>query len=147
MYQFEIFGVPTPQKQTRFSCRGGIPHAYDPSKKEKERIQWQVKPLAPKNALQGPLELTIWFFLPIPKATPSKRKLAMSNRVILPNIKPDIDNLAYIVTNALKNLVYEDDKQICHMRLYKLYGAEPKTVIRIRPIAQFEELGIHETDL
>lgn len=143
MFQFTVYGIPVPQKQTRFAFQGGHPHAYDPSKKDKERIQWQIKPLAPKEPILGPVELTIVFFLPIPKSTSSKKRAAMLNRVILPNVKPDEDNLAYIVTNALKKLVYDDDKQVCVKHVYKLYGAEPRTVIIVRPINQIEEVGIH----
>lgn len=145
MFQFVIYGIPTPQKQTRFAFRGGQPHAYDPSSKDKQHIQWQIKATAPKTPLLGPVELTIVFFLPIPKATSSKKRNAMLNRVLLPNVKPDEDNLAYIVTNALKKIVYDDDKQVCVKHVYKLYGAEPRTVIRVRPISQLEEIGIHES--
>lgn len=146
MYQFEIHGAPIPQKQTRFTCVGGFPRAYDPSCKDKERIQWQIKPFAPPEPLTGPIELSIAFFLPIPKSASSKNRLAMINRVILPCVKPDEDNLAYIVTNALKKLVYEDDKQVCAKHVYKFYGVDPKTVIRVRPILQAQPVGIHEND-
>lgn len=146
MYLFEIHGAPIPQKQTRFTCENGYPRAYDPSSKDKERIQWQIKPYAPKEPLKGPIELSITFFLPIPKSTSSKNRTAMINRVILPCKKPDEDNLAYIVTNALKKIVYEDDSQVCAKHVYKLYGVEPKTVIRVREILQVQAVGLHETD-
>lgn len=146
MYIFEIHGAPIPQKQTRFTCAGGYPRAYDPSSKDKERIQWQIKPFAPEEPLKGPIELSITFFLPIPKSTSSKNRLAMINRVILPCVKPDEDNLAYIVTNALKKIVYEDDNQVCAKHVYKFYGVDPKTIIRVRPILQVQQVGLHEND-
>lgn len=71
----------------------------------------------------------------------------MLNRIILPNIKPDEDNLAYLITNALKKIVYDDDKQVCVKHVYKLYGAEAKTIIKVRPIMQMEDVGLHEIDL
>jgi Holliday junction resolvase RusA-like endonuclease len=147
MFIFEIHGNPVPQKQTRFSCHGNRPHAYDPSKKDKEFIQWQIKPFAPDTPLTGPIELTIIFFLPIPKSASSKKRIAMRNRVILPITKPDEDNLAYIVTNALKKIVYEDDSQVCAKHVYKYYGADPKTVIKVRPITQIDEVGCHDNDI
>ncbi len=147
MFIFEIFGPPIPQQQTRFTCAGGRPRTWDPSKKDKEHIQWQIKPLAPKEPLKCPIELAITFFLAIPKATSSKTRLAMINRVILPNIRPDIDNLAYIITNALKGIVYDDDRQVCVQRLYKVYGEEPKTVITVREILQSQKVGIDADDI
>lgn len=146
MYIFEIHGAPIPQKQTRFTCAGGYPRAYDPSSKDKERIQWQIRPFAPPEPLKGPIELSLTFFLPIPKSTSSKKRLAMINRVILPCVKPDEDNLAYIVTNALKKIVYDDDNQVCAKHVYKFYGVDPKTVIRVRPILQAQQVGLNEND-
>lgn len=141
MFQFEIHGIPVAQKQTRFSTRGGYPRCYDPSKKDKERIQWQIKPFAPQEPLTGAIELTIGFFMPIPKGVSKKMREQMINRIILPTKKPDEDNLAYIVTNALKQLVYVDDAQVCAKHVYKFYGPEPKTVIRVRTILQAQDWG------
>lgn len=147
MFIFEVHGNPIPQKQTRCACIGGHPRMYDPGKKEKEMLIWQIKPFAPPEPIKGAIELTLTFFLPIPKATSSKNRLAMINRVILPTIKPDEDNLAYLITNVLKKLVYEDDKQICAKHVYKFYGPDPKTIIKVRPILQVQEVGYHADDL
>ena len=147
MFIFEIYGPPIPQKQTRFTCAGGKPRTWDPSKVDKEKIQWQIKPFAPKEPLTGAIELTIHFYLAIPKNTPSKTRKAMINRIILPVVKPDEDNLAYIVSNALKNLVYKDDNQVCVKHVYKFYGEKPKTVIKVREILQLDQLGYHESSV
>jgi Holliday junction resolvase RusA-like endonuclease len=50
--------------------------------------------------------------------------------------------LAYLITNALKGLVYDDDKRVCAKHVYKFYADEPKTVVRVRPILQAQPLGI-----
>jgi Holliday junction resolvase RusA-like endonuclease len=141
MFQFSIPGIPVPQKQTRFACSCGRGHCYDPSAKDKQRIQWQIKPFAPIEPFTGPVEMTIVFFLPIPKGTSSANRAKMLNRTILPNKRPDEDNLAYLVTNALKEIVYADDKQICAKHVYKFYGEEPKTIIQIVPLLQNDPLG------
>jgi Holliday junction resolvase RusA-like endonuclease len=143
MYQFTIHAPLTPQKQTQWTRSG---HSYDPSKKDKERIQWQIRPTAPEKPLAQPVELTLVFFFPIPKAASKAMRTQMLNRVILPDKRPDIDNLAYLVTNALKGIVYDDDSRVCVQLLYKFYGAEPKTVIKVRPILQAEPLGYRELD-
>lgn len=141
MYQFEIIGKPIPQKQTRFTCRCGKGHCYDPSSKDKQFIQWQIKPFAPKDLISGPIELTIAFFMPIPKGVSKTVRTQMINRAILPDKKPDEDNLAYLITNALKEIVYDDDRRICAKHVYKFYGLEPKTVIRVRQILQAQPYG------
>lgn len=142
MYKFTLSGNPIPQKQTRFTCQGGFPRAYDPSKKDLEMIQWQIKPFAPEKPLQGPICLSIYFFLPIPKSTSKARREQMMRRIILPVVKPDEDNLAYIVTNALKKIVYEDDNQICEKHVYKVYDNMPRTEITVKVIQTAERYGL-----
>ena len=143
MFQFEIFGPLCPQKQTQWTRTG---HSYDPSKKDKERMQWQIRPTAPKEPLCGPVELSLTFFFPIPKGTSKAKRTQMLNRVILPDKRPDADNLAYLVTNALKGIVYDDDSRVCVEHIYKFYGEEAKTVVQVRPILQAEPLGYREAD-
>jgi Holliday junction resolvase RusA-like endonuclease len=142
MFRFVLSGNPIPQKQTRFSCRGGFPRAYDPSKKDLEMIQWQIKPFAPNEPLMGPISLTICFFMPIPKSTSRAKVDMMMRRVILPISKPDEDNLAYIVTNALKKIVYNDDSQICEKHVYKVYDTMPRTEIIVKTIQTAEKYGL-----
>lgn len=147
MFQFELFQPLIAQKQTRWTCKCKRGHCYDPSKKDKEQMQWQIKPFAPSTPLSGPVELTLVFFFPIPKGTSKALRTQMLNRVILPDKKPDEDNLAYLVTNALKEIVYDDDRRICAKHVYKFYGPEEKTVIRVRPILQAEPLGLHADNI
>jgi len=127
MLIFEIHSKPLPQKQTRF----GKHRAYDPSKLYKQTIQWQIRPHAPKEPLQGPLTVDMTFYLPIPKGTSNILTKQMINGTSLPYKRPDLDNLAYIVTNAMKELIYHDDSQIVDLILRKRYAQEPKTVIKV----------------
>lgn len=131
MYHFEILGPPTYQKQTRFNRNGSC---YDPSSKEKQRIQWAIKPHAPSMLINCPIEMTQEFYLPIPKASPKTIYKLMLSKTIMPTKKPDIDNMAYIITNALKGIVYQDDNLICILHLYKFYSDNPRTVIKINLI-------------
>lgn len=146
MFQFEIHGVLIAQKQTRFTCPCKKGRCYDPSAKDKQMIQWQIKPFAPSVPFSGPVEVTMVFFFPIPKGVSKAVRQQMLNRVILPDKKPDEDNLAYLMANAMKEIVYDDDRRVCVKHVYKFYGPEPKTVIRVRPIAQMEPVGYRELD-
>lgn len=135
MFIFEIHSVPKPQKQTLQGVSfSGRKQFYDPSSMNKKQIQWQIAPHAPKELLQGPIEMHLTFYLPIPKQIRATERLAMINNVAKHYKRPDIDNLAYVVTNALKGVVYRDDSQICVMRLEKRYGEDPKTVIKVMEV-------------
>ena len=127
MLIFEIHSIPRPQKQTQF----GKHRAYDPSKQYKQAIQWQIRPHAPKDPLTGALHVDMTFYLPIPKGTSKILSRQMINGTALPYKRPDLDNLAYIVTNAMKEIIYEDDSQIVDLILTKRYAETPKTVIKV----------------
>ena len=123
--------LPEAQKKTKFAIRGKYPHAYDPSKKYKEQIIWQVKPYAPTKIMEGPVELELYFHMPIPKAASMIRRKQMIAGIIHHIKRPDIDNLAYVVTNALKGLVYKDDSQIVNLHVYKRYADAPKILLKV----------------
>lgn len=138
MLLFEVVGIPVPQKQTRF-LRSGI--AYNPSKKDVEQLQWQVRPYAPEKPLNCAVEMHLTFYLPIPKSTSRMARAQMLNEVILPTKKPDFDNLAYLVTNALKEIVYRDDSLVTDCIIRKRYSDRPRTIIKIIPIQQMQQVG------
>lgn len=138
MFLFEISGIPVPQKQTRFTRSG---HSYNPSSKDIQQFQWQIRPYAPSEPLVGPVEMHITFYLPIPASTSRIKRIQMMNGVILPTKKPDFDNLAYLVTNALKQIVYSDDSQVTDCIIRKRYSDKPRTVIKVIPIEDLQQVG------
>ena len=135
MILFTIEGLPCAQKQTSY----GNGHFYDPSSKQKEMIRWQMRPYAPEEPIKGPVSVDYTFFLPIPKSTSSLKKRQMILNSIHHVKKPDIDNLSYIVTNALKSLIIYDDSQICEMSLHKMYGERPRIVVKIVDLLNLKE--------
>ena len=60
----------------------------------------------------------------------------MLNHVIHHIKRPDVDNCAYLVTNALKNIFYVDDSQIIDLVLSKRFAEKPKTIVKIMPIEE-----------
>jgi len=134
MFIFEIHGDPIPQKQTQFIRASGI--AYDPSRKEREKIQWQAKPYAPLEPLIGPILVDLAFFFIPPPSSSKIRKRQMLNHVIHHIKKPDADNCAYLITNALKGIFYRDDAQIIDLHIHKRFAEKAKTVVKIVPIEE-----------
>lgn len=134
---FSIEKPPIPQKQTRFVMRGKYPRAYDPSKEDLNEIKWQAQFHAPKEPFTGPIDLDISFYLPIPKSTSGIKSRQMKANIIKHIKKPDIDNLAYLVTNALKGIIYADDSQIVKQTCSKFYSDTPRTIIKVIDINSF----------
>lgn len=127
MFIYEIHSQPRPQRQTHLGRHG----CYDPSKMHKREIQWQISPHAPKEPLRGSIEVHLTFYLPIPKHIRGIERQQMQGNIVRHIKRPDLDNLAYIVTNAMKGIVYHDDSQICRMVFEKMYSETPKTVIKV----------------
>ena len=131
MFLFTLHMEPIAQKQTRFSCRGGFPRAYNPSSKDQELVRWQMKPYAPLEPLLGPVEVRYSFFMKIPKSTSGIKRRQMLNRKIHHIVKPDLDNLEYLITNAMKGIIYRDDSQIVRKYAEKFYSDTPKVVVQV----------------
>jgi Holliday junction resolvase RusA-like endonuclease len=144
MLLFEIHIPPVPQKQTRVVQNNGFFRHYDPSGKDREKIEWQIKANAPAEPYTCPLMVELTFYLPIPKATSMVKRRQMLNNIILPMKRPDIDNLGYLVTNAMKTIIYADDSQIVDLYMHKRYGEDPRTIVKIIPIYNAEQTRADE---
>lgn len=76
--------------------------------------------------LQGDITALIEAYYKIPASIKSKTKREQMRRgIINPTIKPDTDNVAKIILDALNGIAYEDDKQIIDLRVIKRYADEP----------------------
>jgi Holliday junction resolvase RusA-like endonuclease len=141
MLIFTIDVDPEPYVKTRFYLNKSKQkiYGYNPQEKYLEQIKWQVKPYAPEVPLTSPILMDITFYLPIPKTTSGIKKRQMLNGRIYHIKRPDLDNLAYNVTNALKGIIYADDSQIIDMHFKKIYGEKPKIVVKVSEQTNIEE--------
>lgn len=124
MLFFTIPDTPVPQKQTQWTRSG---HVYNPSYKDIKRVQDIARTQYKGDPIDTPITMHLNFFLKKPKSY-SFKKAGHSLHVK----KPDVDNLAYLITNALKKIVYLDDSQIYRMEIEKQYDENPRTEIKIQ---------------
>lgn len=124
-----IPGAPVPQKQTRFA-RG---RAYDPSSKDKERIRKQLWLHAPPEVLDCAVNVAIFLHFEIPKCYTKRQIESIDRENYVHTKKPDADNCAYIITNAMKGIWIVDDSQIASLYIFKRYASNgmSKTVVRL----------------
>lgn len=123
-----IPGPPIPQKQTRF-VRG---KAYDPSSKDKERIRKYLWSSHQGGPLEVAVEVLIKLFFQIPKSYTEKERSHLEQSGYVHTKKPDADNCAYLITNAMKGLWIVDDSQIVNLHIYKRYTVgSPETVVEV----------------
>ena len=81
-----------------------------------------------------PLKVTIIAYYPIVKSTSKKKKQQMLDDLMFPTKKPDIDNIAKSILDALNKLAYRDDTQVVTLHMEKHYADEPRVEVEIEEI-------------
>ena len=126
-----IKGIPIRKGRPRFTRTG---HVYTPqATRQAERAiadAWiqSTNARAPHN---GPIMIHLQFVFTPPASWPKwKREQAAGGR-ILHTTKPDVDNLAKLVLDALNGHAWIDDSQISCTIATKHYGIEARTQISI----------------
>ena len=128
---FEVQTKPVPQARPRFFIRKhgqkNIVGAYDPAqcKSFKEVIAWharlKMRERGIREATKAPIAISLIF------------GMGRSAEGAYHTKRPDIDNLAKAVKDALKGIVYADDSQIVEAHLFKQYG-RPEVRIEIKTL-------------
>lgn len=80
------------------------------------------------------LKVRIQAFYEIPKSSTKTKKAAMAAGEILPDKKPDIDNIAKAVLDALNEVAYRDDTQVVELQMRKKYSDRPRLEICIEEL-------------
>lgn len=80
---------------------------------------------------EKPLHITIDAIFEPTKSVSKVQRQAMLNGLIKPTKKPDIDNIAKVVLDALNGIAYKDDTQVINLELHKKYGEIGKVMVSI----------------
>jgi Holliday junction resolvase RusA-like endonuclease len=129
---FEVLGKPQGKARPRFT-RGG--HTYTPTatalyEKAVTRAFLQAKGVI----LDGEVRAVITAYYPIPKSTSKKKKDEMLSGIVRPTKKPDCDNIAKIILDALNKVAYKDDSQVVELVVNKMYGDTAKVVVKLEEV-------------
>lgn len=68
----------------------------------------------------------------IPKSKTKREKEQMQAGKLLPLVKPDVDNVAKAILDALNGVAYEDDAQVVMLTISKTYMEFPETTVIIQ---------------
>ena len=129
--KLSLDGVPVPQGRPRFARMGGFVKTYDPNKKIKDVFKAKFRDQFHGELIEGPIEMDITFFMPIPKSTSKKKRNLMLSNQIKHVKRPDSDNFLKLYQDVLNLIVYEDDSQIWHLNAKKLYSDNPRVEITL----------------
>lgn len=124
---FSVFGDPKGQPRARACIRGRHAGMYDPG--TADAWKFAVRAAAIEAAgkgwtpIEGPVRLKLMFWFRRPKAHFNSKGEKKDSAPVWSVGKPDLDNLAKAVMDALTNAgVWLDDKQVASLEIEKLYG-------------------------
>ena len=142
MINFFISGLPVPQPRQRVGMLNGHARTFTPktlkrkdgSRKVNPIFTWKdaialaAKPHVPAKPLEGPLDVSIRFYLPRPEAHYRSNGQLKDTAPYYHIGARDRDNLDKAVLDILTNLKFwGDDGQVCDGRLTKFYANDGKT--------------------
>ena len=140
MIAFTIPGAPQGKARAR-TCRNG--HTYTPDntvlyenlvKTEFLRQCGRGQRIRSSDTRRA-ISMQIIAVYPVPASYPKRDKVAALAGDLLPTKKPDADNVAKIIADALNGLAYDDDAQITDLLVLKRYGEDPEVRVKLWPIS------------
>ena len=81
---------------------------------------------------EGPIHIKLVFQMPIPKSFTKKKQELIKDGFLEYDKKPDLDNLAKAILDALNGIAYEDDSKITGLFLVKRYSQFPGITMTIK---------------
>ncbi len=137
MVRLTILGEPQGKGRHRAVRRGDRIATYTPGKTKdyEDEVRFCYRQAYGDRmafAMDEPIGATIIAAFGIPKSASKKRKVEMMASRVLPTKKPDTDNIAKIVLDALNGLAYPDDKQVVELQVIKTYDLEGYVEVELR---------------
>ena len=134
--EFVIPGDPVPQGRPRASTRGGYVKVYDPpaSRAYKKLVKTYASYNRPSVLLSGYIEVEMHIYKRTLKSFSKKKKIDAENKKIRPKTKPDADNYAKGILDAMKGIIWQDDGQVTDLIARKYYSERPRVEILIKEI-------------
>lgn len=133
--QFEIIGATVGKSRPKFSTVHGFAQAIKPKDdviyENLVKLSFQQSKSGDYDLFDKPIKMKIEAFFDIPKTFSKKRTIEAAEGRISPQKKPDVDNIAKIICDALNKVAYKDDTQIVELTIIKKYAVEPKVKITL----------------
>lgn len=132
--RFRIHGDPVGKARPRVIHRNGKTHTFTPGK---TAAYEDAVRLAYLNQCRGgffggeAVRVKMACYYKAPKSDSKKVRAAKLNGEIRPTKKPDCDNVAKCICDALNGMAYADDAQIVELTVEKHYSTIPHVDVEI----------------
>lgn len=125
---FYVEGKPRGKERARtfYDQRAGKMRSITPeqTKSYEDLIRWSYKAAGGEYMGEKLIKVDIIAFYPMPQSWSKKKKAAAISHEIRPKAKPDVDNCAKVVLDALNSVCYLDDSQVVDLSVKKFYTIE-----------------------
>lgn len=147
--RFTVLGTPVPQgSKTR--TKWGMIEANKQTRPWRDTVAWTAKgAMGPEPPLLGPVQLSVVFYMPRPKAHYGTGKNASELKANAPRFcekKPDVDKLLRALCDAMTTAgVWRDDSQVVSVTATKRYivpGFQPCAEVNAESLA----VRVHEKE-
>ena len=133
--EFEVVGAPVGKRRPKFSTIHGYAQALKPKEdviyENLVKIMFQQAKPNNYSMFNKPIKMKIEAYFAIPKSFSRVKQSQALEGKLLPLTKPDADNIAKIICDALNDVAYKDDTQIVELAIIKRYAMEPKVKITL----------------
>jgi len=135
MIKFEILGKVQAKQRPRFGK--GFTYTPQETVNYENYVKMCYKQASKEYFEQGvALNVKIVVYYDIPKSFSKKKKEDVFYMRVRPTIKPDCDNIAKGICDALNGIAWHDDSQIVELTIVKSYGEQAKVIVEIEGITQ-----------
>ena len=131
-YQFEVPGEIVGKERPRVNMYTGRVYTPGKTKDYEFLIQQYFKIKYPRHdMINGRVAVEITAYMKIPKSTSKNLIDDMLAGNISPTKKPDVDNIAKSILDAMNQYVFKDDNQVSKVTVEKKYGEIEKVHIKV----------------
>ena len=146
MIEFVVYGQPAPggSKRGFYNHRARRVIITDDSARSRP---WKAQvsdaaadAMAGRELEQGPVAITIRFYLPRPKGhygTGANGGRVRPSAPTWPAVKPDVDKLSRTVLDAMTGIVYRDDAQVVVKTVEKHYGQPARAELTVQRMERY----------
>lgn len=131
-YEFEVPGEVVGKERPRVNMYTGRVYTPNKTKDYELLVQQYFKMKYPNyEALKGRIAINIVAYLKIPKSASKVKTQEMLDNKISPTKKPDVDNIAKSILDAMNGFVFKDDNQVSKISVDKRFALEEKIVVEV----------------
>ena len=131
-YEFEVPGEIVGKERPRVNMYTGRVYTPNKTKDYEFLVQQYFKIKYPNyKMLEGRISIDIIAYLKSPKSTNKAKTQEMLENKLSPTKKPDVDNIAKSILDAMNGFVFKDDNQVSKISVEKRFALEEKAVITV----------------